>query len=165
MAHLKWYSRFPQLHSYKIKVPGGVKKGKIFHSNMLKKWIAPKVHRVGVIVDDVVDEVAPGLKLVRDGFVPTDEQQASLDDCLGGFGDVLSPDPGRTNVLSLNINTGDHAPVSSHPYRIPPRWKDDVKLQIDQLLSLGIISPSTSPWSSSVVTVRRESESALISEQ
>lgn len=142
--------------TYKIKVPGGVKKGKIFHSNMLKKWIAPKVHRVGVIVDDVVDEVAPGLKLVRDGFVPTDEQQASLDDCLGGFGDVLNPDPGRTNVLSLNINTGDHAPVSSHPYSIPPRWKDDVKLQIDQLLSLGIISPSTSPWSSSVVTVRKK---------
>ena len=36
--------------------------------------------------------------------------------------------------------------------RIPPRWKEEVRVQIDQLLRLGIIRPSTS----SVVTVKKK---------
>ena len=32
----------------------------------------------------------------------------------------------------------------------------EVRVQIDQLLRLGIIRPSTSPWASSVVTVKKK---------
>ena len=61
------------------------------------------------------------------------------------FKDVLRDTPGLTNELTLSINTGDSTPVRSHPYRIPPRWKEEVKSQIDLLLSLGIIQASDSP--------------------
>ena len=95
----------------------------------------------------------PGLLLVRDGFVPSAAQQFKLDDVLASFEDVLSPNPGRTDTALLSITTGDNAPVRSHPYRIPPKWKEDVRQQIDHLLALGILRPSDSPWSSSIVTV------------
>ena len=39
---------------------------------------------------------------------------------------------------------------------IPPKWKEEVKDQVDKLLELGIIRPSASPWSSSVVTVKKK---------
>ena len=88
--------------------------------------------------------------------MPSANEQTRLDQVLLDFVDVLSPDPGRTDAALLSINTGDHAPVRNHPYRILPRWKDEVRLQIDHLLELGIIRPSDSPWSSSIVTVGKK---------
>ena len=104
--------------------------------------------------DDVT--VGSGLRLAREDFVPSVQQQAALDSVLDLYSDVLHPDPGRTKLVALQINTDGHNPISSHPYRIAPRWKEEVKRQIDQLLQLGIIQPSTSPWSSSVVTVKKK---------
>ena len=60
--------------------------------------------------------------------MPSVTQQALLDEVLEQYEDVLSPDPGRTDVLKLSINTGMHDPVHNHPYRIPPRWKDEVRV-------------------------------------
>ena len=88
--------------------------------------------------------------------MPSDTQQKLLEDTLSRYADVLSPDPGRTDVLQLTINTGDSEPVCSHPYRIPPRWKEEVRSEIDKLLALGIIQPSSSPWASSIVTVGKK---------
>ena len=101
-------------------------------------------------------EAPPGLRLVRDGFVPSVVEQAKLDGVLKEYEDVLSPEPGRSDALKLSINTGNHEPVRNHPYRIPPRWKEEVRVQIDKLLELGIIRPSDSPWSSSIVTVGKK---------
>ena len=94
--------------------------------------------------------------------MPSATEQARLDQVPLDFVDVLSPDPGRTDAALLSINTGDHAPVRSHPYHIPPGWKDEVRLQIDHLLELGIIRPSDSPWSSSIVTVGKKDGSVRI---
>ena len=88
--------------------------------------------------------------------MPSAAEQDLLDRVLLQFKDVIRSDPGRTDVLQLAINTGTAEPVRCHPYRIPPKWKEEVKVQIDQLLELGIIRLSTSPWSSSVVTVKKK---------
>ena len=145
--------------TYKIQVPGKPLKSKILHCNMLKKWTTPaaRIHRVVTMSEEESEcEAPPGLRLVRDGFVPSVKEQARLDGVLSEYKDVLCPEPGRTKAIRLSINTGDHEPVRSHPYRIPPRWREEVKEQIDQLLGLGIIRPSDSPWSSSVVTVKKK---------
>ena len=146
--------------TFRVHVPGKGCKGKVLHVNLLKRWTTPAshIHRVAIVVDeDDEDEICPvGLRLGRPVFVPSEQQQAALDEVLDSFSDVLTKEPGRTNMAELVINTGEHAPVSSHPYRIAPRWREQVKSQIDNLLSLGIIQPSTSPWSSSVVTVKKK---------
>ena len=145
--------------NYKIKNPGVTKRSKVLHVNLLKKWSTPvaRIHGVAVVHEEEGESESPqGLILDRDGFVPTVEQQKQLDEVLTQFKDVLGDTPGLTNELTLSINTGDSPPVRSHPYRIPPCWKEEVKNQIDQLLSLGIIQASESPWSSAVVTVRKK---------
>ena len=109
-----------------------------------------------VITEECEEEDPPGLRLVRDGFVPTAKQQTLLDECLKEYGDVLCPETGSTREIWLEIHTGDSEPVRSHPYRIPPRWKAEVKGQVDELQKKGIIRPSVSPWSSSVVTVGKK---------
>ena len=113
-------------------------------------------HTSFVEEEECTSEQPPGLILARENFVPSGSQQQLLEDTLEQYKDVLSPDPGITNVLKLAINTGDSQPVRSHPYRIPPRWKDEVRGELDKLLDLGIIQPSDSPWASSIVTVGKK---------
>ena len=125
---------------------------------MLKLWTTPagRIHRVATITEEDEEVQSQGLVLVRDGFVPSAVEQAQLDQVLDKYSDVLCPVPGRTDRVALQINTEGHTPVSNHPYRIAPKWKQEVKAQLDQLLQLGIIRPSVSPWSSSVITVKKK---------
>ena len=146
--------------TYSVHVSDQPHKTKVLHVNLLKKWTTPAshIHRVAIVQEeDDVDEICPvGLRLGRPVFVPSRQQQAALDAVLGDFPTVLKSEPGRTSQAELVINTGDHPPVSSHPYRIAPRYKEEVRAQINQLLELGILQPSTSPWSSSIVTVKKK---------
>ena len=145
--------------NYKIQTPGGSRRSKVLHVNLLKKWSTPvaRIHGVAVVHEEEGECESPqGLMLARDGFVPTLIQQERLDATLTKYPEVLCDTPGKTNAITLSINTGESPPLRSHPYRIPPRWKEEVKVQIDQLLQLGIIEASESPWSSAVVTVRKK---------
>ena len=146
--------------TYTVHVPGRAHKAKVLHVNLLKRWTTPAslIHRVAIVQEEEdEDEICPvGLRLGRPEFVPSRQQQVALDKVLDSFPDVLRPEPGRTKLVELEIHTGEHSPVSNHPYRIAPRWREEVKSQIDQLLQMGIIQPSTSPWSSSVVTVKKK---------
>ena len=145
--------------TYALKLPGRSNKATVIHCNLLKLWHTPAevLHRVMVIEDEESgSEPSPGLKLGRAEFVPSAAEQALLDSVLLKFSDVLCPTPGKTVAAQLCIRTGDNAPVRSHPYRIPPKWKEEVKAQFDKLLQLGIIRPSSSPWSSSVVLAKKK---------
>ena len=146
--------------TYRVMVPGRAKLSKVLHCNLLRRWSSPaaRVHRVAIVQEEEesVVEGTNGLKLGREGFVPTELEQASLDSVLASFPEVLHAEPGRTTVVALKIDTEGHKPISSHPYRIAPRWKEEVKRQVDQLLEWGIIRPSVSPWSSSLVTVQKK---------
>ena len=144
--------------TYALKLPGRAKPS-VIHCNLLKQWHTPAeaLHRVMVIEDEESgSEPSPGLKLGRGDFVPSAAEQALLDEVLLKFKDVLCATPGRTEAAQLSIRTGDSAPIRSHPYRIPPKWKEEVKAQFDKLLELGVIRPSSSPWSSSVVLAKKK---------
>ena len=124
---------------------------------------ASKIHRIVAITEEESEcDASPGLKLVREGFSPSAAEQAKLDDVLSEYSDVLSSEPGRTDALKLSINMGEQGPLRNHPYRIPPRWKEEVGIEIDKLLQLGIIRPSDSPRSSSIVTVGKKDGYVLI---
>ena len=78
---------------------------------MLRRWNTPasKIHRIVAITEEESEcDASPGLKLVRERFVPSEAEQDKLDDVLKEFSDVLSSEPGRTDALKLSINTGEH---------------------------------------------------------
>ena len=53
----------------------------------------------------------------------------------------------------LEIETG---PVKSVPYQIPDKWKEPVRQELMTLRELGILVPTTSPWSSPIVPVPKK---------
>ena len=144
--------------NYRIDKPG--KKSKVLHVNLLKKWCveSARVHGVAVVIEEEGEsESQQGLMLKDEiGYVPSLSEQKLLEETLGRFPTVLCEVPGQTEAATMSIRTGDALPISSHPYRIPPKWRTDVRAQIDQLLALGIIEASESPWTSAVVTVKKK---------
>ena len=72
---------------------------------------------------------------------------------------VLTDKPGDTQVTEHVINTGEARPIRSQPYLISPTKLDGVKKEINSLLELVIIAPSTSPWSSPMVPIIKPDKS------
>ena len=60
------------------------------------------------------------------------------------------------DVTPFSINTGDHHPIAKPPYRIPEKWKNQLRDHTIELQQLGIIRLSLSPWCSSSETVRKK---------
>jgi hypothetical protein len=56
-------------------------------------------------------------------------------------------------VTVHSIDTGQANPIRSIPYRIPQASVKLVNDELDRMLALGIVRPSTSPWVSPVVIV------------
>ena len=79
------------------------------------------------------------------------ELKASLDQ----FAEVFSDMPGKTDVIEHEIELIDENPVRSRPYPLSYAVRQNLKEEIDQMLNLGIIRPSTSAYASPIVIVRK----------
>ena len=63
---------------------------------------------------------------------------------------------GRTTAITHSIDTGSAKPIKQKPYRTSPDQLEFIKSEINAMLQKGIISPTTSPWSSPVVIVPKK---------
>jgi hypothetical protein len=63
------------------------------------------------------------------------------------------PDRGFEHIIELEEGA---KPVITTPYRHPKRYKDEIEKAIKELLDMGHIRPSSSPFASSVVLVKKK---------
>ena len=59
----------------------------------------------------------------------------------------------QTNILQATFDTGGSPPIKQRPYKNPLARQHKLDEQINEMLEAGIVSPSSSPWSSPVVIV------------
>jgi len=84
----------------------------------------------------------------------TQLQQTELNTLLCEFGDIFQDTPGKTNMCTHHITlVPGSKPVASTPYRLHPEKAKLVEQEIDQMLKMGIITRSDSPWASPIVVV------------
>ena len=62
---------------------------------------------------------------------------------------------GKINLHTL-IDTGNHPPIKSNPYRMPFSKREIVEQEIDSMLKQGVIRPSHSPWASPITLVPKK---------
>ncbi|KAE8909759.1 hypothetical protein PF007_g5974 [Phytophthora fragariae] len=87
-----------------------------------------------------------------------EEQRVLMADLLGAFRDMFvetSLKPGRTDLLEFSIDTGTQAPIKQRPYRVSLAEGDVMEAEIQQYQELDLIRPSTSPWASPVLMIRK----------
>ena len=75
------------------------------------------------------------------------------------FSDIFSTGPhdlGCTDLVQHRIHTGEAAPIRQQPRRLPLCKREEAKRAIKEMKELGVIEPSTSPWSSSIVLVGKK---------
>lgn len=65
-------------------------------------------------------------------------------------------DLGHTGLVQHKIHTGDNAPIKQRPRREPLGMQGVVKEELIKMENKGIIEPSSSPWGSPVVLVRKK---------
>ena len=66
-------------------------------------------------------------------------------------------DLGYTNIVQHEIHLTTDVPIAQSYRRIPPAVLPEVKAHISDLISRGIIAPSSSPYASPIVVVRKKS--------
>ncbi len=69
---------------------------------------------------------------------------------------------GRTKLVEHHVNTGDSRPVQQKQYPIPTVAYDEVRKQTAQMLKDKIIRPSSSPWRSPVLLVKKKDSSGSV---
>ncbi len=130
----------------------------------------PLVAQVDTFVkpDDYAPEEDGGyLQDVRDGTESVDlgscfagldrKQQQQVERVINIFPSVISTRPGRTSLVTHEIDTGDSPPVRIKYCRIPYSLRPRVDEEVDRLLQLGFIRRSTSDWSAPAVPVVKPS--------
>ena len=88
----------------------------------------------------------------------TTEQQAAME-LLKQNADLFSKhslDLGETQLCTHEIQLTDPKPFKEAYRRIPPALYDEVRNHLQEMLDLGAVVPSKSPWASPVVLVRKK---------
>lgn len=156
-------------------------KKKTFHANMLKRYFEPGVNGTGnlggilccvaaaVVHEDELEtechrelEALPlrggkeGIEDVNISDHLTREQRTDVEVLLRDFEDVLSDKPGRTNLATHDIYTTTRDPVRVKPYPLPFHTKSIIKDEVEKMIEMDVIEPSTSPYSAPVVIVKKK---------
>ena len=95
----------------------------------------------------------------RSDTVLDPNQQQQLYKLLLQFHDVFATDQhdlGHTTVIQHQIDTGNSPPIRQHAHRLPPVHRQEAKQLLQDMLSNVIIQPSSSPWASPDVLVKKK---------
>ncbi|CAC5380411.1 Retrovirus-related Pol polyprotein from transposon 297,Steroid 5-alpha-reductase DET2,Retrovirus-related Pol polyprotein from transposon 17.6,3-oxo-5-alpha-steroid 4-dehydrogenase 1,3-oxo-5-alpha-steroid 4-dehydrogenase 2 [Mytilus coruscus] len=163
---------------YKVKVRG---KEKVYHVNMLKTWYErPEALKneveflayIDVAEDKFEDEyidvdykVTPqlvGKETVNDVRISedlTDEQHRLISELIWEFSDIFTDVPKRTDLVHHKVKLITDKPVYRKLYPVPYALREKVQQEIDDMLKLGIIEVSDSPYAAPVVLVKKKDSS------
>ena len=99
--------------------------------------------------------------LLEDKNISPKTQQAFNERCKK-YDNIISKnsgDIGKTMLVEMEIDTGNHPPIASKPYTLPLKQYKWVQREIKTLERAGIIEQSISPWASPVLIVPKKSAS------
>ena len=89
----------------------------------------------------------------------SEEQQHAARKLLCDYSETFSKNDlnlGKCNILKHNIQLTDQQPFKERYRRIPPHLFEEVKQHLQEMVEVGAIRRSFSPWASAVVLVRKK---------
>ena len=169
------------LNDYRVRVKG---KERVYHANLLKKYFE-REDSVGAVAfetnanickqehaESEIEEVDPAenidfleiggyvakesVKDVAIGDNLSHEQRAEFMDLANEFQSLFTEAPGTTSLAQHHIKLTSDQPVRSRPYPVPYSLRESLKKDITDMMKMGVIRESSSPYASPVVVVKKK---------
>ena len=175
---MQWKGPFEVLecrndNNYRIQLEGRVK---MFNANMLKKYTEREkrdedVQVVAAVVfednydvetgeiTDFVGEQNENYRHVNINPQLSQEQKVEVENVLSEFQYVLTDVPKVTSLGEHSIELSSLEPIRSRAYPLPFAMREAVDQELDFMLASGVIEPSTAPYASPIVVVKKSDES------
>ena len=167
---LHWKGPFPVVGrqgqcDYQIDLNGQVK---TFHANLLKAYHSRDESAAlitegsdtpfpskSVCCQSPTMEAKEGPQHVLVSEKLSESQQAEMKTLLCEYPDVITDLPGRTDVCAHNIILNSNEPFRRKQYTIPHALQKTVQEEVENMLKMGIIEPSQSPYASPIVLINK----------
>ena len=152
------------LSSRKVEVPAKSVTAKFIAANAVPKMLAPKdepkqdsVKEQQVLTPEQEKRFFEKLDLSGNQEWPSElrEKTKNLFRRYGYLFALENLDLGHTSLVKHKIRLTDNTPFKERYRRIPPHLYDEVKKHLQEMLEIGAIRRSNSPWASAVVLVRK----------
>ena len=169
--------------TYIISTPDKRLKRRRLHANSLRPWqqrpadayvcaAAEPLLTEGQTLGDLMNDPGPPTELeerqnpvtVREclpqgQFPSTDHLSSAQNDQIQAlfneYSCLFSGALGRMRGVQHDVDVGDHPPIKLHYYRSSPEKMKIMKEEVEQMLSLDVIQPSSSEWSSPLILVKQ----------
>lgn len=87
----------------------------------------------------------------------TSEQKLRLAEVVKHFDELVSDTLGCTDLLEHKIEVNSNEPFRKRPFLLSPYMQEHLTKEVNRMLELGLIRPSTSPYSANVLLVKKDS--------
>ena len=85
------------------------------------------------------------------------EERRQANKVIQSFNEISSEEHlGRTDKITLTIDTGDAKPFKKKPFVMSPYMQKILNDELDEMLKLGVVEKSNSPWCSPVLLVKKK---------
>ena len=74
-------------------------------------------------------------------------QRKELAEVINQYREVFPDVPNKTNLIDLDVDVGDSAPIKQHPYRRSPMKEELLDKEVQYMLKNDVIEESQSNWS------------------
>ena len=124
--------------------------------------VSGEVKQIGVDTD--LEDHGRRTKLIELITVPDlpDPDKTLLTEFLMDHHDVFAldeSDRGETDLIQLEIDTGEAPPIKQSFRRMPYAAREEVANQLHKMRKMNVVQPSKSPWASPVVLVKKKNGS------
>ena len=105
-------------------------------------------------------DIYPNRKVELQDAPIREETRTNFEDVCDHYQEAFSKnnrDIGRTQLIEMEIDTGNSVPLAQSPYTLPLKHYDWVRNKIETLEKAGVIERSLSPWMTPVIIVLKKS--------
>lgn len=88
-------------------------------------------------------------------------EKCQIWELLTEYQDIFSDVPTVTNLVTYDIKVKSDEPIRHKPYKVPVHLTDAVEKELDQMLQMGWIERTDSPYASPLVIVKKKNSSSL----
>ena len=106
------------------------------------------------VAKESIEDVTTGPNL-------TDEQRTEFTDLAKQFTNLFTEAPGTTDLVQHHIKLTSDEPVRSRPYPVPYSMRESLRKDIADMIKMGVIRESSSPYASPVVVVKKKDDTNL----